>query len=849
MSFEIGRESVLEALRQRAPKSMHLMEVVSALSIPKSNRDDVRDALLRLTEEGVAKEMPGNRFRLNKPKKAAQKAAPKTAQSEGRTPPRRGRDRAPEEGPGAFGWLSIHPRGFGFVAAEDGEDSIFVPGSGLNNAMHGDRVRVSVNHSAKGRDGEVLEVVERGVKRVSGVLFKRRKEAWLETSDPRLPKRVEVVGTIPLNVEPGEEVVALIASWPKYEGDAMEARVLSSLGVKGSAAVEIEKIKIREGIEEEFAEDVLHDAQSYGTTVSKREIARREDLRHLDLCTIDPPTARDHDDAVWAERLAGGGFRVIVAIADVSYYVRPNTALDRAALERATSIYLPDRVIPMLPHELSSNLASLVPDEDRLTMAVEVELGPKGAIRKHRFIEGVMRSRARLFYGGVAEALGLSEAAEAQPEAHARIPLLKTLWDVSQALRAKRRRRGSLDFDLPEAKIALGDDGEPVSIERSRNDPGMRKAYGMIEDLMLLANEVVAEDLSKRNMPAIYRIHGRPDEERIGVFAELAKSLGHELDEDAGHQPKKLAAFLKRIEGSEHTQALNFLLLRAMQQASYDTENVGHFALAAKDYLHFTSPIRRYPDLAVHRVVRSVIQKERVDKEELQTKLDQQSAQASRLERRAMLVDREATNLYRAILMKERCGEEFEATITGVAEHGLYVAFDAPFVEARCPIDTLGSDWYALDKLGLRLVGERSGHSFSLGGRIKVRLENVSIEARELTAHVVASLEEESRERPRGRGRGRSRGPSRDGGGESKRGGAAHEKRRARNKRGENEERPSRRRSKSDDGGSSSRGASKKRTSTRKKKGSTSSPNKSRRSNKDGGSSAGKPRKTRRTKR
>ncbi len=314
------------------------------------------------------------------------------------------------------------------------------------------------------------------------------------------------------------------------------------------------------------------------------------------MVTIDPPDARDHDDAVWAERLAGGAFRVVVAIADVSHYVREGSALDRAALERATSIYLPDRVIPMLPHELSSNLASLVPDEDRLTLAVEVEVGPKGAIRRHRFIEGVMRSGARLSYHGVARALHLTEQGEPQHEAERRRELLSTLWDVSKALRARRQRRGSIDFDLPEPRIVLDDGGEPIDIRRSRTDPGVRKTYALIEDLMLLANEVVATDLSRRKVPAIYRVHGEPNEAKIAIFAELASSLGYALDEDAGRRPRKLAEFLKRVEGTTHAQALSFLLLRAMQQAAYDTTNVGHFALAAPNYLHFTSPIRRYPD-------------------------------------------------------------------------------------------------------------------------------------------------------------------------------------------------------------------------------------------------------------
>ena len=726
---KIGREAVLNVLRERAPRTIHLMEVVAALGVPKKARDDVRDVLEALRGLGLAQEMPGQRFRLGQKPRRAAPAPPEVSQL-----PARGGG-----GDDVVGWLSRSRRGFAFVTAEDGGPDVFIPPTALGVAMHGDRVRVAARASAKGREGAVVEVVRRGVSRIAGTLRRHGKRAWLEPGDPRLPERVDVVGTIPLGLHPGDEVVAIVERWPSTEGEAIEARVLAALGVKGSAAVEIEKIKIREGIEEELDPSAVAEAQSFGTRVRESDLAGREDLRGLDLCTIDPPDARDHDDAVWAERTPDG-FRVVVAIADVSHYVRAGSALDRAALGRATSIYMPDRVIPMLPHELSSNLASLVPDEDRLTLAVEAHVGPQGAIRKYRFLEGVMRSRARLSYEGVARALHFSESAPPQHEAEARRELLQVLWEVSQTLRQRRVRRGSIDFDLPEAKIVLGEDGEPTDIVRSRRDPGVRRAYAMIEDLMLLANEVVAEDLARRAIPAIYRVHGRPDTERVAQFAELASSLGYALDEDAAEHPKKLAAFLKRIDGTDHAQALSFLLLRSMQQATYDVNNIGHFALAARHYLHFTSPIRRYPDLAVHRVVRDLIRGAQVDRDALRKTLQEQARESSRLERRAMQIDRECADLYRAILMKDRVGEHFDATITGVAEHGLYITFEEPFVEARCPIDALGDDWFELDALGLRLVGKRTGLGFALGDRITVRVANVSVERREIQCVPEAKL-------------------------------------------------------------------------------------------------------------
>ncbi|MGF1469561.1 MAG: ribonuclease R family protein [Sandaracinaceae bacterium] len=707
----------------------------------------------------------------------------------GRAPPDRSRsgadaDRPPrrEAASPLEGWLALPRRGFGFVTAEDGGAEVFIPPNARGEAYHGDRVRVRVRSTAKGREGEVLRVLRRGLARVAGTLRIRGSRRWIEPGDARLPDRVEIVGTMPLGVAAGDDVVAQYESFPIGEDALPTARVLSRLGRPGSAAVEVEKIKIREGVEEDFEEHVLAEAQRFGTAVRPEDLEGRVDLRDLELCTIDPPDARDHDDAVWAERRPDGGFRVVVAIADVSHYVREGSALDAAALARGTSIYLPDRVIPMLPPELSSNLASLVPHEDRLTLAVEVELGPRGAVRSHRFLEGVLRSRARLHYAGVARALRLSEGGDYQHEAEERRELLTTLFDVAHVLRLRRLQRGSIDFELPEPQVVLDDAQEPLDVRRSRSGRGLREAYRMIEDLMLLANEVVATDLAKRDVPAIFRVHGQPREGRIAQFAELAASLGYVLDEDAARTPRALAKFLQRVEGSPHAQALNYLLLRSMQQATYDTTNVGHFALAARNYLHFTSPIRRYPDLAVHRVVRSLIRGERIDRSELRERLTLQAAESSRRERRAMVIDRETTDLYRAILMKDRVGESFDATVTGVSEGGLDVTFEEPFVEARCPIAQLGDDWFELDSLGLRLTGRRTGRSFALGDRLTVRLGEVSIERRELTArpegklpddrelYSPAQVQVKARER-RQRGDGWARGKRRRGGAEQGSGG------------------------------------------------------------------------------
>lgn len=748
----IRREEVLAALAERAPRSMHLMEVVQRLSVSSDRRDDVRDVLDDLRGLGMVTEMPGNRFRSGTRRT---RRAPEPSPRDPSTPPgtRSSPDPLPAEPP-LRGWLSVTRRGFGFVASEDGGPDAFIPAPAMGDALHGDRVEVSIQASPRGRDGRVLRVLTRGLARVAGRLVRQGSQRWLEPGDPRLPERIEVVGTLPLQVDHNDEVVGLFERYPA-NGDEGAVRVLAKLGPRGSAAVEVEKVKIREGVEESFSPTVLNEAQKLGTRIRRADRRQRKDLTHLDLLTIDPPDARDHDDAVWASQLPGGGYRVVVAIADVSEYVASGSELDAAARQRGCSIYLPDRVIPMLPAELSSNLASLVPDEDRLALAVDVELGPRGAIRNYMLCEAVIRSRARLAYGDVACALRLTEDGEPSPTASHHRELLTTLYAVSRRLRSRRAQRGSLDFDLPEAHIELDEKSEPVDIRRARREPGLRTAYGMIEDLMLLANELVAAHCVKKRWPAIYRIHPPPDPNRLAVFLDLAAALGTPLDDDFLERPRLLGKFLRDARSQSTSEALNYLLLRAMKQASYFPSCTGHFALATKTYLHFTSPIRRYPDLMVHRWVKQALRAGRPPKV-AEPELLQAAAEASRLERRALTVDREVLSIYRLILIKERLGEVFPATVSGLAEHGVFLLLDHPFVEVRIPIDRLGDDWYELDALGLRLVGKRSGHSYQLGDSIQVRLESTSMERREVIASPVHTSE---RVKKRNSRRGQSRPP------------------------------------------------------------------------------------------
>lgn len=714
----IDPQAVLEALndasgkrgdRNKPPRGVHLAELGSRLGVGRDRRGAILTALDQLVEEERVRELPGRRFRLTT-------------------------SATPTAGSVVEGYLFVHARGFGFVTAEDGGPDVFIPPDGLGPALHGDRVEVSARRSARGREGCVRGVLSRRSAELTGRLARDGRRRVFLPDDARLRSPMEIEGKVPRGVDESSVLTAEIVGFPQGDADACVVRVRSVLGAEGTAQVEAARILVREGVEEEFDAACAAEAAALPDRVLPAERKDREDLRGLDLVTIDPPDAKDHDDALFAERLPNGGFRVVIAIADVSHYVRPGTAIDTAAMARGVSIYLPTRSIPMLPRPISSGIASLVPKKDRLCLAVEVELTSRGRVRSHRFIEGVMRSGARLTYGTVARALGLTEEGKRSREAEQRLPMLETLLELSRLLRKVRLARGALDFDLPEPKI-LFEDGEPVDVVRSRKDPGVREAYRLVEEMMLLANEVVATALTERKVPAIYRVHGKPDEEKLELFAQLANSLGFDLDVERAKDPKKLGRFLERIDGLPEAPILRYLLLRAMQQALYDVSpGVGHFGLASPDYLHFTSPIRRYPDLTVHRVVRMVARGERIDGAALRPRLRKAAAEASRLERRAMSVERDVVSVYRALLMRDRVGDVFDATITGTTDAGFYAALDAPFVETFTPLARLDVDYFELDRLGIRLSGFRTGRSFTQGDRVRLRVHEVNLSRREIVA-------------------------------------------------------------------------------------------------------------------
>jgi len=685
-----------------AGRPLHAREIATRCAVSEGSYSRLLELLDQLSLDGTIRPMAGHRFK-------AQPGA--------------------ELGGGSWeGLLSVHPRGFGFVAAV-GQDDVYVAPDGIGGALHGDRVRVVViGRTSRGVEGRIEDVVARRNPRVAGVLRKKGKSAWLEPDDARVRGPI-VVSTGQRLGKDGSAAVVSITRFPRFADENPEAELVAVLGEPGDPNVEVEKILVREQIEEEHPEGAVREAEAMAAKLQRSHHEGRVDLRNVPLPTIDPEDARDHDDAVWVEKRDDGGYRIWIAIADVSEYVQPGTELDAEARDRGCTIYLPDRAIPMLPAALASDLCSLMPEAERLCLCVIANLDKAASVESFEVVEGVMRSAAMLTYPGVARALGFTEEPPRSAQAEAMKKGLRCVDELARKLRRIRLKRGALDMNLPEAKVVLDEQtGAPVDVVRRAEDPGIKRAYQMVEELMLLANELMAQWLSSRRCPTIYRVHGKPDEEKLERLGEVAQTLGVQFDEAAMLEPNGVAKWLHQIESHPRRQVLEMLLLRSLKQAQYDIANIGHFGLASDAYLHFTSPIRRYPDLLVHRSVKHILRGGKPDTSPAAIEDKRMAAtEASTRERAAMQVEREVVDLYRTLYMRGRVGESFEGTVTAIVGSGLYVALDHPFVDVLVRYEALGPDHYEATEDELSAVGLRSGDRISLGDRMLVEIEDVAV--------------------------------------------------------------------------------------------------------------------------
>jgi ribonuclease R len=640
------------------------------------------------------------------------------------------------------GRIKIHPAGYGFVVPDDKSEDVHVSARNRGAAMDADTVEIEAWPGIRGVEGRVLRVVARGRAKITGQLARRGKEHVLQPDDPRIAGPVALRGPVP-NARDGIAVVAEITRYPDVPDGPIEAAVLKVLGDPDDPRTEVEKVLACADVEEAFPPEVARIAEGTPTEVRDADRVDRDDLRHVPFTTIDPETARDFDDAVAIESLPNGGTRLWVAVADVSHYVREGSPLNAEALRRGCSIYLPNRAIPMLPEPLSAHICSLVPEEDRLAMVVRIDMDRQARPVASEFYAAVIHSRARLDYPGVAAALG-GDTRGKRRKYEPFLPALRAMDSLAREMRKDRIARGALDFDIPEPFIELDHDDPRLvrDIRRSRRDPAERQAYSMIEEFMLAANEAVARSFHQRNEDTVWRIHDAPDRARLEEFSVLAQNYGIQFDVDAARTPAGLKRVLDRLRGHPAEKALSFQLLRSLKQATYDVVNLGHFGLASSDYLHFTSPIRRYPDLIVHRLLKSRLAGQgkpaggfkapSVAPVPDRYALQKMAADSSFSERAAMEVEREVVDLYRAFFLRDRIGDVFDGVISGVMGFGIFVVVDQPFVEGLVRVEALSDDYYVYDEPSARLVGRRSGRTFALGDSVRVEVQSVSVVRRKV---------------------------------------------------------------------------------------------------------------------
>jgi ribonuclease R len=611
--------------------------------------------------------------------------------------------------------VSANRAGYGFLRVEGLKDGVFLPPPQMRGVMHGDRLRVRLSRDASNRwSGTVEGVIERGVSAFLGTVELQGRSAWVNAADRRQRLRCAVAAADLHGARSGDWVIARIT---RHAGSGSAPQAVVEKRVDPDRPVELatESAIARFTLPHEFPAAALREAQAFGAEVDPREGNARVDLRDLPLVTIDGEDARDFDDAVYAEPHAEG-FRLIVAIADVSHYVRSGSALDAEAQTRGTSVYFPTRVLPMLPTALSDHLCSLAPQVDRLCFAADMVVGRTGALKEARFYPAVMRSAARLTYTLANEAL-----IEGRPAARAGLGALAerlmVLVDVYRALYKARSRRGALEFDAAEAEFVI-DAGERVrAVElRMRND-----AHRLIEECMILANVAVAEALARAHVPSLYRVHGLPEDEKLERLAGALAALGIDARLPQTVSTRDLQAIVRRVSDPSERAFVESLVVRAMPQAVYQPTNIGHFGLALTHYAHFTSPIRRYPDLVVHRTLRSLIGAPggaavRYGVSELAAL----GESTSRLEKRADEADRYVATFLKCTWLKERIGQTFRGLITTVVEFGCFVQIEAAAVDGLLHLDNLRDDDYVMEDHGHGWRGRRSGRRLRAGSHVRV---------------------------------------------------------------------------------------------------------------------------------
>ena len=640
------------------------------------------------------------------------------------------------------GKFVAHRKGFGFVESdEEYTQDLFIPAADTNGAMHNDRVVAEITKPAtdeRRAEGAIIKVVEREITKVVGEFQSNKTFGFVIADEKKFNQDIYIPKKYFSGAKDGDKVVVQITVWPQA-GRKPEGKIIEVLGPKGEKEVEILSIIRAHGLPEEFPKKVLEEAQKVAQPIPQEEIDRRLDIRDLNIFTIDGEDAKDLDDAISIERLSNGNFKLGVHIADVTHYVHEKSKLDKEALKRATSVYLVDTVIPMLPKTLSNGVCSLNPHEDKLTLSVFMEIDRKGNVQQYDIKETIINSKARMTYTEVSDILEHDDEELKAKYSHVADDF-KTAEELAKILMQRRNQRGAIDFDFPEAKIILTPEGKVSDIKEYER----RISNRIIEEFMLITNETVAEHYFWLNIPFVYRIHETPSSEKMQELGKFVSTFGYTIKGDLEEvHPKALQSIISAIKGKKEEEAISTIMLRSLRQARYSPECSGHFGLAAKYYSHFTSPIRRYPDLQIHRIIKeqlnNKINKKR--QEQLVNIVDYASTQSSERERAADLAERDVKDYYKAVYMEDKVGEEFDGVVSSVTSFGMFIELPNT-VEGLSRLANMRDDYYIYDEMTYTIIGERTRKTYRIGDPVRIKVDNVNVDLREIDFKILYKLED-----------------------------------------------------------------------------------------------------------
>jgi len=694
----ISKTQILEFLKKSTYRPVKINELAREMKISQADYHSFRRQVKDLISEGHLIKLKKNRLGL--PDKLSLK----------------------------IGKLAMNKAGFGFVVPDDGSADIYIHSENMGTALNGDKVKVRVFSKGNGKSpqGTIIEVLGRSKSTIIGTLKKTKYFSFVEPDDPKITRDIYIPPESFNSAQVGQKVVVEIESWSDPHLSP-EGKIVEVIGFPEEKGIDILTIIKEFQLPLDFQPQVTRELEKIEPAITHSEIGNRKDFRKLNCFTIDPVNAKDHDDAVSIQKLKNGNWLLGVHIADVSFYVKENSALDKEALARGTSVYLVDRVIPMLPEKLSNEICSLKPKQERLTYSCLMELDENCQVVDYQIVESVIESKAKLTYE---EVQAFFDSGKSTLQLRGLEEDLAKMLELSQKLLKKREAQGSLDFDLPEALVILDSFGNILDI----NQAARLDSHRLIEEFMLLANKTVALHVTRLAMPFLYRVHAKPDPEKLKAFSELVGQLGYKTSLGEKVTPRLLQRFLKQVEGKPEEPLINELLLRSLKKAVYQPENVGHFGLAFTHYTHFTSPIRRYPDLIVHRLLKE-LKKGQYTPERyhfLMIRLPRIGEIASEREKIAEEAERATIKLKQVQFMQDKLGEVFEGVISGVVPYGFFVRLQKLMVEGLVRLSSIDDDYYIYDESGYRVIGKHTKQVYRLGDKVSVKVIRVDKEQHQL---------------------------------------------------------------------------------------------------------------------